>query len=57
LLNRGGRAPPIFSSLNCEYYFTTDCPTYGGWSITESSTPFRHVDFKFISRLFSSKLI
>ena len=27
----------------------TDCPTYGGWSITKSTTPFMHVDFKVIS--------
>ena len=30
----------------------TDCPTYGGWAITKSSTPYRHVDFKVVSRLF-----
>ena len=35
----------------------TDCPTYGGWSITKSSTPYRNVDFKFISRLLSFNFV
>ena len=35
----------------------TDCPTYGGWSITKSSTPYRNVDFKVISRLLSFNFV
>ena len=30
----------------------TDCPTYSSWAITKSSTPYRNVDFKVLSRLF-----
>lgn len=39
-LPRCGRALPMFSSLNCEYSFTTDFPIFGGWSITKSLKPF-----------------
>jgi hypothetical protein len=35
----------------------TDCPTYGGWAITKSSTPYRHVDFKVIFRLLSFNFV
>ena len=35
----------------------TDCPTYSGWSITKSSTPYRNVDFKVISRLLSFNFV
>ena len=35
----------------------TDCPTYGGWAITKSSTPYRNVDFKVLSRLFSFNFV
>ena len=35
----------------------TDCPTYGGWAITKSSTPYRNVDFKVVSRLLSFNFV
>ena len=35
----------------------TDCPTYSGWSITKSSTPYRNVDFKVVSRLLSFNFV